>query len=191
MELGQNIRKQRKEQHISLKVLASEIGVSTSFLSQIENGKNEPSLSTLKKIAEALNVTISQLLGEEISASTEQLVKKNERVILSNVGEGGLKVEFLAALNSSNVMEACIHVIEPNSRSGSLNYSHEGQELFFVLEGKIQLVIDNKQYTMEEGDSYYLSDCYQPHMIVNQSATTQAKMLCITTPPYFYKCRRT
>lgn len=74
-QLGTNIKVERKRQNISLQDLASRVQVSTSFLSQIENGKNEPSLTTLKRISTCLGVTVSKLLGEDESIRT-MLIKR-------------------------------------------------------------------------------------------------------------------
>lgn len=65
MAVGQLIRNIRQRQGISQIQLARMVGISNSFLSDVENGRREMSLSTLKKIAAALNTTCSALLEEE------------------------------------------------------------------------------------------------------------------------------
>ena len=141
-QLGTNIKVERKRQNISLQDLASRVQVSTSFLSQIENGKNEPSLTTLKRIS----------------------------------------------FDPKQVMEACVHVLSPDGQSGKVPYTHAGQELFFVLEGSIKLNVDGEMMDMEEGDSYYLTDCTKSHYFFNASTEHTARVLCVTNPPYFYCC---
>lgn len=189
MDLGKRIRELRTKQGISLNELASKISVSPGFLSQIENGKSEPSLTTIKKISDGLSVTISNLF-DEVEQKDHMFVKLNERVSMCNIGEGGVSIEFLAPFNRENIMEACVHVVDPLCRSGAQPYSHEGQEVFLVLEGKFQLVVDEKCFNMEAGDSYYLSDCSLPHMFVNLSKQEKSKMLCVTNPPFFYDCKK-
>ena len=189
MDLGKRIRELRVKQGTSLNELASRISVSPGFLSQIENGKSEPSLTTIKKISEGLNITISQLFST-IEQKDHMFVKLLERVRMSNIGEGGVSIEFLAPFNQENIMEACVHVVDPLCRSGSQPYSHEGQEVFLVLEGKFQLIVGEKSFDMEKGDSYYLSDCSLQHMFINTSKEEKSKMLCITNPPFFYDCKK-
>ena len=104
-QLGTNIKVERKRQNISLQDLASRVQVSTSFLSQIENGKNEPSLTTLKRISTCLGVTVSKLLGEDESIRT-MLIKKDSRHKLSNLVDG-FEIEFISAFDPKQVMEAC------------------------------------------------------------------------------------
>lgn len=188
-ELGKNIRLARKHQKKSLQEIADMVQITPSFLSQIENGKNEPSLTTLKRIANYLSVPISRLLGEEES-HTQMLVRAGERHQLVNLAEGGLTIEFLSAFDPQNVMEVCIHNIAPGAKSGAIPYAHEGQEVFIALEGCIALTIDDTVIQMEEGDCYYLNDCSRAHLFSNASGTKEARMLCITNPPYFYSCKQ-
>lgn len=185
-QLGTNIKVERKRQNISLQDLASRVQVSTSFLSQIENGKNEPSLTTLKRISTCLGVTVSKLLGEDESIRT-MLIKKDGRHKLSNLVDG-FAIEFISAFDPKQVMEACVHVLFPNGQSGKVPYTHAGQELFFVLEGSIKLNVDGEMMDMEEGDSYYLTDCTKAHYFFNASTEHTARVLCVTNPPYFYCC---
>ena len=189
MDIGKKIRELRIKQKTSLNELAAKASVSPGFLSQIENGKSEPSLTTIKKIADALNISISKLFGES-EQTGHKLVQKHERVRMCNFGEGGVSIEFLAPFDPENIMEACIHVVDPLCRAGSQPYSHEGQEVFLVLEGRFRFTVDDSSFDMEEGDSYYLSDCSLPHMFANLSDQKPSRMLCVTDPPFFYDYKK-
>ncbi len=61
-KLGENLKKLRIKKDISQIELARILGVDRSFVSNVENGKNNPTLSTLRKIARALGVSTSGLL---------------------------------------------------------------------------------------------------------------------------------
>lgn len=186
-ELGKNIKYYRKRKNISLQSLANDVEVSSSFLSQIENGKNEPSLTTLKKIAGCLDVTVSTLLGENENVR-QKLIKHSNRHKLTNLWEG-INIEFLSAIDEENIMEACIHEVGDSKICDShcsLPYSHAGQEFFFVLEGTIVLSVEEEILYLECGDSYYLSDCNMRHYFFSSVNGQTAKVLCVTTPPYFY-----
>lgn len=62
---GKTIKALRKEKGISLKILAERIEISPTFLSDIENGRSNPSLERLIDIARGLDVSVSYLLGED------------------------------------------------------------------------------------------------------------------------------
>ena len=190
MDIGKRIREFRGKMNISLNELATRACISPGFLSQIENGKSEPSLTTIKKIADGLQIGISKLFGEAEQVD-HMLMRRQERVRMSNIGEGGVTIEFLSTFNQENLMEACVHIVDPLCRSGSQPYSHVGQEVFLVLEGRFELTIDDNYFIMEEGDSYYLSDCSKPHVFANALKDRKSKMLCVTNPPYFYDYKKT
>jgi len=61
-KLGQNLKRIRTKKAISQGDIARELGVSRGFVSTIENGKTNPTLSTITKIAKALNVSTNELL---------------------------------------------------------------------------------------------------------------------------------
>lgn len=184
--LGEKVRAERKRQKISLQVLAEKVGVSASFLSQLENNKNSPSLTTLKKIADYLDVTVSYLLeeGEDVY---RKLIKSTNRHRLENLWVG-TEIEFLSAFDPANVMEACIHIVSNKVETRQMPYSHEGQEFIYVLEGVIVLSFGGESILMETGDSYYICDCENNHYFYSASSEP-AKVLCVTNPPYFYRSK--
>ncbi len=61
-KLGSNLKRIRTEKAISQGDIARELKVSRGFISTIENGKTNPTLSTISKIAKALEVSIDELL---------------------------------------------------------------------------------------------------------------------------------
>lgn len=63
--VGKRIRKKRRALGLTLKELSALVDISVSFLSDIENGRSNPSLERLKEIAEALECSVSFLLGED------------------------------------------------------------------------------------------------------------------------------
>jgi len=68
--LGKHIRKRRKEKNLTLEQLAEQLDVSTTFIGQIERGKGVPSLETLVKIANVLEISTDSLLFGDLSAKS-------------------------------------------------------------------------------------------------------------------------
>ena len=64
--VGRRIRELRTKQGINLEVLARAIERAPSQVSAIENGKRTPPIQQLQKIAQALGVTLNQLLNAEV-----------------------------------------------------------------------------------------------------------------------------
>jgi transcriptional regulator with XRE-family HTH domain len=182
--VGANIRRLRELRGITLRELAQKTDLSAGFLSQIENGKNVPSLSTAKKIADVLSTTVGALVGEEKDGKLEYLlVRKEDRPKLENIGHG-LKLYFLSSLDKQHYMEPTIHVIEQGTVSGVPPFQHDGQEFILILKGRVEIHLDSDVLTMREGDGLYF-DPHVKHSFKNVHEET-AEVLCVSSPPYFY-----
>lgn len=75
LDIGSSIRYNRNLKQLSLDELSKSSGLSKTFLSQIENNKKTPTIDTLIKIANALNIKIYQLIGEKEEEYSEELKK--------------------------------------------------------------------------------------------------------------------
>jgi len=109
MDIGSKLRDVRRLKGMSLRQLAKRVDVSASFLSQVEQGKCQPSLESLSKLSAALDVTVDYLLREEQKTAKEMLELK-----LPN------RLEYLAAV-ASLVTEACkVHRVVEQDRQDIL-----------------------------------------------------------------------
>jgi len=162
--IGHRINSKRLENKFSLNELAKKTGFTKSYLSQIENLKREPSISTLTKIAFALGVDVFFLISGEIRHGDEQfmtIVKASERKTIQR--PSGSPVYVYEPINDKKMdrlMDGYIVTVGPKFPPEPL--VHEGQELTYVLEGRHEFFYDGKIYLFEEGDSYYF-DSKKPH----------------------------
>ncbi|MBQ2754120.1 MAG: helix-turn-helix transcriptional regulator [Clostridia bacterium] len=96
--LGNNIRKQRKEKKYTLEQLAEKLDVSTTFIGQIERAKGIPSLETLVKIANVLEISTDSLLFGDLNSKagsnhfvkrvmelTEDFTSDEKELLLNNI----------------------------------------------------------------------------------------------------------
>lgn len=177
--LGEKIRKKRSEKNLSLKELAEKIGLTASFLSQVERELAEPSITSLRKIAEALDVPIFYFLLDNNDPSP--VVRKNNRKIL-RFPATQLTYELLSP-DLNRQMEVLIARLEPGAAGGEEDSTHPGEECILVLEGKMKLTVGEDTYYLEEGDSiYYFASI--PHSLKN-NGDTQLVFLSVITPPRF------
>jgi transcriptional regulator with XRE-family HTH domain len=93
--IGERIRRKRDALSMQLNELAQKVGVSASALSQIEKAKAFPSIFTLKAIAENLNTTVGELIGENESLSKNPVVRKTEMKFVE-ITSGGTEVFLLS-----------------------------------------------------------------------------------------------
>jgi transcriptional regulator with XRE-family HTH domain len=61
-KLGRNLKRIRTKKAISQTKIAKELGIDRAFISNIENGKTNPTLSTIAKLARTLGVSANELL---------------------------------------------------------------------------------------------------------------------------------
>ena len=149
--LGTRLRSLRKGKNLSLKQLAERAGCSPSYISMVENNKVDPGVSRLKRIADALEMTIVDLF----SAQTGQrlIIRKGERVKAEFSGSK-TRIEILVPQMQKKEMDARLAVIYPGGSSEG-EYRHPGQEFGLVLKGLLELSVDGIHYLLEEGDSFY------------------------------------
>ncbi|MBZ4683835.1 MAG: hypothetical protein PWP46_1229 [Fusobacteriaceae bacterium] len=180
--LGEKIKKIRNEKGFSLRDLASQVDLSASFLSQIEQGKASPSIENLKKIATSLDVRVSYLIEDEEVKKDTVLTRKKDRDTVESI-DSNTKISLLASGNIDKDMEPILYEIGPYGESGRESYQHPGEEFVFVLEGKLDVYINDKCYSLEEGDSLYFKS-NQKHKFKNETNKT-CKVMWVVTPPTF------
>ena len=83
MNLGERLKISRIEKNISIRKLAEKIGLSPSFISQIEQGKTSPSIENIKKIAHFLDISVNFLIDDRKSAVS--FVKNTEQMIADSL----------------------------------------------------------------------------------------------------------
>lgn len=162
--IGQRIRKLRKAKGANLAQLGEATGLSKALLSKIENGKVSSPVSTLALIADALQVKLGFFLDDEIGGETQKcvLVRRDQRIQLSKGTEQfGLYYEMLAHQKPNKIMTPSILIVEQR-RPAPVLFTHPGEELLFVLEGKMEFTYGNDKYVMEAGDCVYF-DAEVPH----------------------------
>jgi transcriptional regulator with XRE-family HTH domain len=150
IDVGSRLRILREERGISMRALARRSGLSANALSMIERGLTSPSVSTLHKLANALEVPITAFFRQESPRSKVVFRKSSERV----------RTPFMRGLWEGLGGEAFIGQIEPfmltlesGGSSGTRGMLHTGHEFVFCLHGQLEYDVDNQRYLLESGDS--------------------------------------
>ena len=182
-KIGYRLRHARRKQGLLMKEVAERVGCSDSLISKIERGHATPSLRVLHTIAAVLNINIASLFD---TSTDEQVVRRNgERPLIhleSRTGGGSIDLEHLAPHHEQSQLEAHIHIVQPGAESDG-EITHAGEEIGYVLEGTIELMVDEKPYILNPGDSFYFRS-ELAHRYRNPSDTV-AKLLWVNTPPSF------
>jgi transcriptional regulator with XRE-family HTH domain len=181
--IGQKIRDLRSEKGMTLGDLAEQINVSPSLISQLERGGVNPSISLLKLIADSFQTPLSSLLGEEDSKPEEvpHVMKEKERKTLTT--EGGVKFVLLSG-NYDLGCEFIYNEWPPGSSTGKEKYIHEGVESGILLEGELEVELEDKKYELKPGDSITIrSDI--PHRL-NNKGKKLAKGVWVNSKPWIF-----
>ena len=177
IELGTKIRTERHKRRLTLEALAERTGLSKSLISQVERGHTQPSITTLKKIAAALSVSVVKLFNSsengtslsdwEYPASIPVPTEAKPRYINEvEVVRSSRRKRF--ALPGSNVvydlltpdMNRQIEVMYMTVKAGETSgddsmIDPEGEKIGLVLSGKLEVTVDNQVYSLDEGDCIY------------------------------------
>jgi transcriptional regulator with XRE-family HTH domain len=150
VDVGQRLRILREERGISMRALARRSGLSANALSMIERGLTSPSVSTLNKLATALEVPITAFFRQE--PVREQIVfrKASERTRIPFLR--GL-IEGLGGESFVGRVEAFLLSLESGGSSGPHGMIHSGHELVFCLRGVLEYEVESQHFLLEPGDS--------------------------------------
>jgi len=154
--IGERIKNKREQLGLQLNELAKRVGVSPSALSQIEKSKSFPTILTLKSIAEQLETTVGELIGENESLQNHPVFRHDES-ILTGSNLSGTEVYSLSQNDLSKQMETCLMRFSKDSDSIGLFKQLTGQVFGYLLNGELQFEIDNKSYVIQPGDSIYFN----------------------------------
>ncbi|MCW3806073.1 helix-turn-helix domain-containing protein [Plebeiibacterium marinum] len=179
--LGERIKRKREELHLQLNELAKKVGISSSALSQIEKAKALPSITNLKLIADHLHTTVGELIGENETLSNNPL-KKFDDISFVEENASGCSSYLLSNHGPNKHMDTLLLKLKPNASSEGLIHMHPGQTFLFVLAGKVMVDMENKNYLLEQNDSFYLN-ANRPHVITN-TTSTESMILLVSTPSF-------
>lgn len=174
--LGGRIRASREGAGLTLKVVAQGTGLSQPFLSRLERGRVSASIANFLEIARVLGVPISALLDGEVSPPVRNWAVHRRG---STVPGDGYSFHQLAAGLGRRRMDAFVLDFPPG-RAQELTVAHEGEELLYVLEGRVRFRFGEEEALLGPGDAVQF-DSSQPHSAANVGAK-RARLLMVTTP---------
>jgi transcriptional regulator with XRE-family HTH domain len=149
--LGKELRRLREDRKISVRTLATRLGFSASFISQVERGQASPSIASLERIAETLGVGLHDLFVT-VGLSSVVPVRPPDRPIINSEWSKA-RMEALTGTHSHIPMEAMLVHLLPGGASGKKLHSTPHPRFGFVLRGTITLFVGERTYQMKAGDA--------------------------------------
>ena len=180
VDVGERLRDLRRLRRATLKTIADRAGVSESFLSQVERGRASASIASLRRIANALGVSVADLF-EPDGPPRPRVLRKDERPSLAF---GVLGRKLLLTPQPLQHLEVFVGELDAGGSTGTEPYAHgDSEELFVVLAGTVQLELGGDMHELEAGDSIdYRSST--PHRVTNVGEE-RAEVMWIISPPSY------
>jgi transcriptional regulator with XRE-family HTH domain len=181
LQIGARVKHARILAGIRMRELAEKIGCAESSISKIERGHVVPSLPMLQRIVEALGRDLSSFFGADLT-EPGIIQRAGQRVVTRSdpIRDGqGISYERMMSFGHGNLLEANIHIIEPGG--GRVDrVTHQGETLGYVIEGSLELTIEETPYLLTAGDSF----SYRNHLTsrYRNPGMTTARVLWVNTP---------
>ena len=152
-EVSTLVRRLRRGAGLTLEQLATRSGVSRAMLSLVERGERNPTLPVLSNIAAGLDVSMSELMGEQSPFVVASVTARRSRLIYKD-DRTGIERHLLSPTHLDTGMDVVEHVLP----SGQVfdGYPHPGMmtsKCVVVTQGQLTLEIGNVVYTLDPEDS--------------------------------------
>ena len=182
--LGDKIKTLRKKMGMTQKELAEQVGLTPSFISQLEKNLISPSLDSLLKLSEKLNTQPIYFLADVESGPLQKMViKPGERqdIQLPALKGKDIKLQLLVSDVLNRRMEPHLLTMKEGSAIGRHFYGHKGDEFAYVIEGELEVEIQDEKQIVRQGDSLYIDSTF-PSKWANVGKG-DAVILWVLSPP--------
>jgi transcriptional regulator with XRE-family HTH domain len=180
-DVGERLRAIRRLRRATLRSVAERAELSESFLSQVERGRANASIASLRKIAAALGVDVSDLFAPNGSTGRPRVLRREAR---PNLAFGTLGRKYMLTPRPLEHLQVIVGELDAGGSTGDEPYTHgDSEELLVVLEGVVSLQLGSEVFELSTGDSIdYRSST--PHRLVNIGGDPAEVMWIISPPSY-------
>lgn len=176
--LGKKIRKRRRAIDLTLQQVSERVGLSISFLSQIERGMSTPSLASLCNIAEALDTSVDAFVKAPLQSGA--VSRQGERESFS-LGDARRTYELLGRSFPGAKLHPTL-VRRPPGHVSELMHNL-GEDFVYILDGSVLLEVDGERHILNKGDSMHFQS-HLPHRSTTLGNETTLE-LWVRTQPLF------
>lgn len=174
--IGPRVRALRRLKQLTVDELAQAIGVDKAHVSRIERGLKTPSIATIARLAKALGVTISHLVGETLDKSTIKVTRQGDLAPPVDADEPA-QHSFLPLLHGSAVQAFEAFLLYPGASGGSVAAHHDGQEMLYIIAGTVDVIFADHTERLSAGDCIHFPG-YLSHRIA-RVGRARAKALLV------------
>lgn len=174
--MGPMLRARRRALDLTLEVVASQAGIATGFLSEIERDQASPSVASLVRLCAVLRIPVGSLF----QSNQPELVRAGER---EQMRYGGRQIQYeLLSARTATRMSVVHAVLLPGGTSGDeLHTVQADEEFIFILEGELVIEADGERFHLFEGDAL-THDPRRPHRYSNPTPDRICRTICVLSP---------
>ncbi|MBS7527494.1 helix-turn-helix transcriptional regulator [Fusibacter paucivorans] len=177
-DIGKKLKKIRTDKNITLKQLSEKTSLSISFISQVERGVSSLTVTSLKKIADALGVSLNDVVTYK---ENDSYAYKKDHPVFLRMRNDYASHQIVSGKFDGKKLEGIIFTIAANTEMDS--FAHEGEEFHYVIKGKADFYIDDVKYVVEAGDTIHFPSTID-HKICN-STDDEIVIMSVLTPSLF------
>jgi transcriptional regulator with XRE-family HTH domain len=169
--IGPKLRELRLQRGLSLQQLADRADVSAAAIHKIERSGMVPTITTLLKLAAALNRPVAYFVNEDAEQTGPAvLIPADERRVVYTSHQG-IDLGGISGPYGRFFLAGALAEVEPGASSGDHAMEHPGEELVFVLDGVMTFEVDGREYRLGKGDTvHFRTD--RPHRWANPGRQT-------------------
>ena len=177
-QLGATVQRLRKAYNLSLSELSSQSGVAKSIISQIERNETNPTLATIWRLAQALDVSIERVLQTtEDGPFLEKTSKADTPILVSD--DGKCRLEIIGWIKTVEWLQCYEFAAAPGGVLESEAHQRGSVESLSVRDGELEVEVAGAKSSVKAGETLRYR-CDRPHIIRNLGKTpAQATMVCI------------
>ena len=176
---GARVRGLREHKLLTLAKLSEVSGVSRAMLSKVERGEKSPTIGIAKRIAHALDTSLSYLSGGEEHRRTATVVRRAERHVFRD-DETGMERHLLSPVIAGSDVELVCHHLPAKVSTGVLPpYPAATEKLVVVTEGAVVASVQGAEFALSEGDTLYFEADVE-HGFENRGETPSVYYLFIS-----------
>ncbi|MGD9659232.1 MAG: helix-turn-helix domain-containing protein [Methylocystis sp.] len=177
-QLGATVQRLRKAYNLSLSELSQQSGVAKSIISQIERNETNPTLATIWRLAQALDVSIERVLQtNEEEPFLEKTSKADTPILVSD--DGKCRLAIIGWIKTVEWLQCYEFAADPGGALESDAHQRGSVESLSVREGELEVEVAGAKSSVKAGETLRYR-CDKPHVIRNLGKiAAQATMVCI------------
>jgi transcriptional regulator with XRE-family HTH domain len=174
--MGPMLRARRRALDLTLEAVASQAGIATGFLSEIERDRASPSVASLVRLCAVLRIPVGSLF----QSNQPELVRAGDR---EQMRYGGRQIQYeLLSARTATRMSVVHAMLLPGGTSGDEPHMIQAEEEFiFILEGEMLVEVGGDRFHLFEGDAL-THDPRRPHRYSNPSTDRNCRTICVLSP---------